>query len=162
MTCKEYADRRKAAKKPRLHWRSKKRSLGWIPFDARAHRSNIRISDDTVTYYGHTFRLWLHRKIVGTPIVGSFNQDSRKHWYSQRARKKKRVKAIYAKVANKRKDFAHKATTDITNRFDFIAVGNVSSAKLAKTRMAKSVYDAGWYQVRTLLQYKAQGLEGPM
>ncbi|KVD42980.1 transposase [Burkholderia sp. ABCPW 11] len=40
-------------------------------------------------------------------------------------------------------------------RFDYIAVGNVSAKKLAKTRMAKSVYDASWSSFRNKLRYKA-------
>ncbi|MFP3700068.1 transposase, partial [Burkholderia sp. SIMBA_013] len=33
--------------------------------------------------------------------------------------------------------------------------GNVSAAKLARTRMAKSVYDASWSSFRNKLRYKA-------
>jgi putative transposase len=32
----------------------------------------------------------------------------------------------------------------MVNRYQNIVVGDVSSLKLAKTRMAKSVLDAGW------------------
>src|SRR5215510_1757501 len=77
---------------------------------------------------------------------------------AQRAHKKKRVKAIHAKIANCRRDWTHKTTTVIVNRASLIAVGNVSSPKLAQTRMAKSVYDAGWGQLRTCLEYKAKRL----
>jgi transposase len=38
-----------------------------------------------------------------------------------------------------------------------MVIGNVSSRKLAKTRMAKSVFDAGWFMLKTQLQYKAIG-----
>lgn len=74
---------------------------------------------------------------------------------AQRARKRDRAKAISAKIANCRRDHAHKWTTRIARQFRQIFVGNVSSSKLARTRMAKSVLDAGWSTARNLLRYKA-------
>ena len=201
--CKEYVTRRRQCKKRRLSWRSKKRSLAWIPFKT----SGVRILDDTVTYCGCTFRFWLSRPVQGTVKTGSFAQDARGRWYvnfqceldapdtrdsgaalgidlglkdtaacsdgvtysrynltrlyedelaiAQRAGKKKRVKAIHAKIKNTRKDWAHKVSTDIASRARQIVVGDVSSSQLAKTRMAKSVYDASWHQFRSFLKYKA-------
>ena len=80
----------------------------------------------------------------------------------QRARKSKRVKAIHAKIRNRRKDFPHKETTKLVRQYGFIAVGNVSPSKLARTNMAKSVLDAGWSDFRTMLTWKSRLRGGGM
>jgi IS605 OrfB family transposase len=50
----------------------------------------------------------------------------------------------------------HRFSRKIVNAYQTIKIGDVSSLKLAKTRMAKSVLDAGWGMLKTQLQYKGQ------
>lgn len=74
---------------------------------------------------------------------------------AQRARKTRRARAIHAKIASRRKDFLHKASATLVKEYGLIIVGDVSSSKLAQTRMAKSVLDAGWADFKTFLSHKA-------
>lgn len=74
---------------------------------------------------------------------------------AQRARKKRLVQTIHAKIKNRRKDAIHKFTDRLTKEHGCVIVGNVSSSKLAKTNMAKSVLDAGWFMLKEQLKYKA-------
>ncbi|WCT26747.1 RNA-guided endonuclease InsQ/TnpB family protein [Acidovorax temperans] len=74
---------------------------------------------------------------------------------AQRAGKKCRVKAIHAKIKNQRKDMLHKFSTAMVKDYGAIFVGDVASAKLVKTKMAKSTLDAGWASLKTMLEYKS-------
>jgi putative transposase len=74
---------------------------------------------------------------------------------ASRARDKRRVRAIHAKIANVRHHHLHQWSTKIARENALIVVGNVSPAALAKGRMAKSILDASWGVLRAQLKYKA-------
>ena len=75
---------------------------------------------------------------------------------AQRARNKKRVRALHAKIANCRKDHLHKASSQLVKENALIVVGDLSAKKLVKTKMAKSVLDTGFSALKTMLKYKCE------
>jgi IS605 OrfB family transposase len=68
----------------------------------------------------------------------------------------RQAKRLHRTAARRRKDALHKFSKKIVSTYQTIKIGDVSSLKLAKTRMAKSVLDAGWGMLKTQLQYKGQ------
>ena len=68
----------------------------------------------------------------------------------QRARNKGRVRSLHAKIKNRRKDDQHKFSTALVAKAGAIAVGGV---KLPKS---KSVLDASWASLKSMLDYKCQ------
>lgn len=85
---------------------------------------------------------------------GWYRQLESKLKLAQRANKKDRVRSIHLKIKNRRKDAIHKFTRSLVDSSAAIFVGNVSSRKLIKTKMAKSVLDASWGQIKSTLEYK--------
>lgn len=75
---------------------------------------------------------------------------------AQRCGHKRQAKRLHRKIARQRKDALHKFSRMVVNTYQNIVIGDVSSSRLAKTRMAKSVLDAGWGMLKTFLQYKGQ------
>jgi putative transposase len=81
---------------------------------------------------------------------------ARKRRHSRRQRKAKlRVARLHARVTNQRRDFSHKLSRSLVDRFTHIAFENLNITGLARGMLAKSVHDAAWNQIIQCVQYKA-------
>lgn len=81
---------------------------------------------------------------------GSYNRD----------KQRLRVAKLHEKVANQRKDFLHKNSFYLANRYDVIGIEDISVKAMAKhkkggkPRFGKFVNDNGWHMFTNMLDYK--------
>jgi putative transposase len=143
-----------------------------VPFKA----AQLKLKGKCIRFSGKAFRVFEQERVQGVKWkCGCFAQDAVGDWWlcvpveyavAQVPAPKESVgidlglkntaKRLHRIAARRRQDALHKFSSQIVKEYQSIVIGDVSSLKLARTRMAKSVLDAGWGMLKTQLQYKGQ------
>lgn len=76
---------------------------------------------------------------------------------TRRAKARRRVARLHQRTANQRRDWHHKTALGLVRQAGIIAHEDLNIKGLARTRLAKSIYDAGWAQFLSVLGHKAEG-----
>ena len=95
---------------------------------------------------------------MATSLLSNKLKNGRQDWQRRGALRTKSAQAIHAKIKNTRKDIIHKFTTKLVRNNALVVVGDVKSKSFTskKTKLAKSTYDAGWFELKRQLDYKCK------
>ena len=83
----------------------------------------------------------------------------RKHSAKRTRKTRKKLTSLHARVGNQRKDFLHKLSRDLINRFGFICIEDLKPKNMVKGNLPvlnKYINDAAWSTFSNLLSYKAE------
>jgi putative transposase len=73
-----------------------------------------------------------------------------------RDRARRRLARVHRRVANRRRDFLHKLTSELTRTHDHIGLEDLGLRGMARTKLARRLNDASLREVRRQLTYKCE------
>lgn len=92
-------------------------------------------------------RLKRRQKILSRRDKGSKNRRKARY----------KIAKLHERIANQRRDFMHKLTTELTSKYGMFAVENLQTKNMLNNRiLSKSISDASWGIFLKLLSYKAE------
>ncbi|GII92334.1 transposase [Sinosporangium siamense] len=75
---------------------------------------------------------------------------------ANRAKARVKVARVYARIADRRRDLLHKVSTPLVHENQVIAVEDLAVCNMVRNRsLARAISDAGWRDLRMMLEYKA-------
>ncbi len=106
---------------------------------------------------GETVENPRHLKMAEQNLKEAQRQLSKKKKGSNNRKKEKiRVAIIHEKLSNRRRDFLHKLSRKLTEKYSLIAMENLNTKGMAKGFLAKSILDCSWAEFSGMLCYKAE------
>ena len=76
---------------------------------------------------------------------------------NRRKKVKLQLTKAHLAVKNARRTFLHQWSRALVDKYDLICHEDLKVANMAKSNMAKSIYDAGWATLFNFIAYKAEG-----
>lgn len=82
-----------------------------------------------------------------------------KYGSSNYQKQKVKIATIHEHIANQRKDWLHKLSTELSKNYDYICVENLNMKDMSQClKLGKSTMDNGWGMFTTYLKYKLEDM----
>jgi putative transposase len=106
-----------------------------------------------VTSEGETVEVQQHYRKTQKHLARQQKRLSRKETGSINAQaQKEKISRIHQRISRKRDIFHYNVAHQLVKNYDLIAVEDLNIKGLAKTRLAKSIYDVAWGKFLTILE----------